>query len=124
MIALAAAGVVAVLVGLPTAIIPNDYFVRMTAVLWWNYPVWLASSALSGVAFAVRPSSFEAVPGGAGITVGGMLTALAVGCPTCNSLVVTALGTSGALAVWAPLQPVVAIVALALLACSLLRRLR
>ena len=124
MVALAAAGISAVLVGLPTAIIPSGHFVRMTAVLWWNYPVWILGSVLSGLAVAARPAYPGTVTGGTGITGGVVLTALAVGCPSCNSLVVATLGASGAVALWAPLQPLVAVMALALLTRSLLRRLR
>lgn len=125
-LASACASGTAVLVGLPTAIISSGYFTRMTAVVWWNYPVWILGSVLAGLAFAAcdQSSSGTVAGGGAGVTVGGVLTALAVGCPSCNSLVVAALGRSGALTIWASLQPVVAIIALALLTRSLLRRLR
>jgi hypothetical protein len=44
------------------------------------------------------------------------MTVLAVGCPLCNKLVLAVLGSSGALAVWAPLQPVLALAALAIAA--------
>lgn len=33
------AGVTAVLIGVPTGIIPTSLYSRMTPVLWWNYPV-------------------------------------------------------------------------------------
>jgi len=123
-VALTTAVGTALLVGVPTAVVHSRYFTRMTAVLWWNYPVWIVSSALAGVALATsyRPRGKQV--GSAGVTGGGVLTALAVGCPSCNSLVVAALGTSGALSIWAPLQPVVAISAMVLLAYAVLRRLR
>ncbi|GGC67284.1 hypothetical protein [Hoyosella rhizosphaerae] len=35
----------------------------------------------------------------------------AVGCPVCNKLILLAIGTSGALSVWAPIQPILAVVA-------------
>jgi hypothetical protein len=126
-LASAVASGTAVLVGLPTAIISSGYFTRMTAVLWWNYPVWILGSVLAGLAFAACDQSSSgtvAGGGGGGVTLGGVLTALAVGCPSCNSLVVAALGRPGALTIWASLQPVVAIIALALLTRSMLRRLR
>lgn len=124
-VAVAATVAIAVLIGVPTAIIGNPYFTRMTAVLWWNYPVWILISVLAGLAFAAcSGSSATSARGGAGVTTGCVLAAAAVGCPSCNSLVVAALGTSGAWSVWAPAQPAVAIIALALLARSLRRRLR
>lgn len=56
--------------------------------------------------------------------MGGFLSFLAVGCPTCNKLVVLALGTTGALDWFAPAQPVLGIVSIALLAWALRARLR
>ena len=52
-----------------------------------------------------------------------ILATFAVGCPICNKLVVAVLGVSGALTYWAPLQPVVGILSLLLLATGLLLRL-
>ena len=53
-----------------------------------------------------------------------MLAAFAVGCPVCNKLVVAALGMSGALTIWAPLQPVIATASIAALGWALRSRLR
>jgi hypothetical protein len=53
---------------------------------------------------------------------GGLLSALAIGCPVCNKLVVMLLGVSGALTVWAPLQPVLGVVSVALLGWALRTR--
>jgi hypothetical protein len=47
-----------------------------------------------------------------------------VGCPVCNKLVVLLLGAGGALSYFAPLQPVLGMVSLALLAYALCTRLR
>lgn len=55
--------------------------------------------------------------------VGALLSLLAIGCPACNKLVVLLLGTSGALSLWAPLQPILAIVSIVLLGWALKARL-
>ena len=55
---------------------------------------------------------------------GTVLATFAVGCPVCNKLVVGVLGASGALAYWAPIQPLIGILSVALLATGLLLRLR
>ena len=125
MTATVAAAVTALLIGAPTDLIRTPFFTRMTPALWWNYPVLIGSAVLSGLAFAtyVRPTAdYKAYSGG--ITGAGLLSAFAVGCPVCNKLVVAALGVSGALNIWAPLQPALALAAMALLTWSLLRRLR
>ncbi|WP_245178539.1 hypothetical protein [Streptomyces montanisoli] len=54
----------------------------------------------------------------------GLLSAFAVGCPICNKLVVLAIGVSGALSYFAPVQPVLAVASVALLVHTLARRLR
>ncbi|MEU1273209.1 hypothetical protein [Streptomyces sp. NPDC005799] len=66
---------------------------------------------------AERPLTARALLGGIGST-------LAVGCPICNKLVVLAIGVSGALSYWAPVQPVLALASVALLGYALVRRLR
>ncbi len=49
---------------------------------------------------------------------------LAIGCPVCNKLALLLLGTSGALSIWAPIQPVLGAVSLALLTATVVWRLR
>ncbi|MFJ9011629.1 hypothetical protein [Streptomyces canus] len=63
-----------------------------------------------------RPRTTRAV-------IGGVASAFAVGCPICNKLVVLAIGVSGALTYWAPVQPVLAVASIALLTYALMRRL-
>jgi hypothetical protein len=55
---------------------------------------------------------------------GGLAAFLAIGCPVCNKIALVALGTSGALTIWAPLQPLIGAASLALLAGALAWRLR
>jgi hypothetical protein len=49
---------------------------------------------------------------------------LAIGCPVCNKLALVLLGTSGALSIWAPIQPILGAVSLALLGATVIWRLR
>ncbi|MGI9643874.1 MAG: hypothetical protein ACR2O6_01030 [Ilumatobacteraceae bacterium] len=126
----------ALAIGLPTDVIPNPVFGRQgTPVEPWAVPVLVLTAVLSGLLFATyfqsggddgdtiapdgaldRPSRF----GG----LGGLLSFFAVGCPICNKVVVIALGTSGALTWFAPVQPYLGVAALALLAWALRVRLR
>ena len=105
----AAAGViVALLVGLPTDVIPNPVFGRPVPVTWWSYPVLVFTAVLGGILAAtyVRDPELPANTGSAGAAdderiartggFGGLLSFFAVGCPVCNKLVVIALGTVGA----------------------------
>ncbi|QYJ14211.1 hypothetical protein Rxycam_00007 [Rubrobacter xylanophilus DSM 9941] len=126
-IAAAAAGLWLVLSGVPTDIIDTPLFVRMTPVVWWDYPFWVAAAALAGLVaatYAPGPGT-----GGSGVSQekkvlgGGLLSVFAVGCPVCNKLVVLALGTSGAFAYFAPVQPLLGFLSIGLLAYALRARL-
>ena len=70
----------------------------------------------------VLPDELD-TPGRAG-GVGGLLSFFAVGCPTCNKLVVVALGSTGALDWFAPAQPLLAGLSIAMLVWALRSRLR
>jgi hypothetical protein len=54
---------------------------------------------------------------------GALLSFFAVGCPVCNKLVLIALGYSGAIQYFAPIQPYLAFTGIALLMYSLRMRL-
>ncbi len=117
--------------GLPTAIIPSPFFTRMTPTDATNLIVWLASAPMMGLVAAtyVRPPGHKTVhvTGSSAtgrVTVGGIAAFLAIGCPVCNKLVVAALGVSGALTIFGPLQPLIGGASLALLGATLVWRLR
>jgi len=116
---------VAVVTGVPTALVPSGFFTRMTPVTWWSWPIWVVTAVLGGLVLASYVRTADPTGAGAGTgATGGLLGALAIGCPVCNKLVVLLLGFSGAMQVWAPLQPVLGLVSLALLGYALHVRLR
>lgn len=122
-----AAVAVGLAIGVPTGIIETPWYTRMTPVLWWNYPVWALSSIMTGALAAtyVRDPAVRVPPTEGGKTfVGSMLSLFAVGCPICNKLVVMALGVTGALTWFAPVQPLLAIGSLGLLGYALWARRR
>jgi len=97
----------ALTVGVPTDVIDTDLFTRMTPVRWWEYPVLVLTVLLTGM-WAAIPQAGDDGRGSAGVMGSTLAAAFAVGCPVCNKLVVGLLGLSGALGVWAPLQPALA----------------
>jgi hypothetical protein len=125
LVAVLVAVISAVIIGVPTGIVRTPFYTRMTPVLWWNYPVWAATALLEGLLCAtyIRAAS-SAAPRTGRLLGGGLLATLAVGCPVCNKLVVLAIGVSGALTYFAPLQPVLALASLGLLCYALRQRLR
>lgn len=113
------------LVGIPTAIIPNPVFERMVPTGPFDYFFWVVTSLLLGLVGAtyfVGTGEGQAVENQ--IAGGGVLSFLAVGCPVCNKIAVLALGMSGALTYFAPIQPIIGVVSVGLLLYSLRLRLR
>ena len=120
------------LLGIPTAMIPNPVFARPIEPPAWTYPSLVLTALLAGLLLATYVRSGP--DGGAGLqdasteeartfTLGGLLAFFAIGCPTCNKLVLIALGTSGALTWFEPVQPVLSLVGIGVLAWALNRRL-
>ncbi len=120
------------LIALPTAIIPNPIFGRAMEVTWWSYPTVVMSAILGGLLIAtyVRESSdsdevvIESTDTSLKLgTLGGFISFSAVGCPVCNKLVLLALGSSGAMSWFAPIQPFLAVISLLFMLWALNARL-
>lgn len=145
-IALALSVVIGVALGIVTVLIPNPVFHRDIPPTVWSYPVWVVTSLLSGMLMATYVKERE--PGEVARSLGseessssadlkdeaterssflGMVGTFgawfAIGCPVCNKLALLALGYSGAITYFAPLQPWLAGVSLALLLLGLIVRL-
>lgn len=113
-------------IGLPTVVVNNDVFGRDVAVTSWSMPVLIATSVLSGLLFAtyIRVDEINSTEREAKLgSLGGFLSYLAIGCPVCNKLALIALGYSGAIKYFAPVQPYLAALGLGLLAYALRQRL-
>lgn len=126
--ALASATGFLIALGIPTVLIPNGLFSREIEPTWWSYPVWVSTALLGGllIAASIGPRPAQACERSTGRRgLGGALLAwFAIGCPVCNKLVLLAVGASGALTWFAPLQPLLAVGGLLLLAAALRVRLR
>jgi hypothetical protein len=131
--------------GLTSAIIPNPVFGRQIPPEPFAIAVWVLSAPLMGLIGATysAPRLAGSATTGASIaaplqpadavaerragrlgTVAGFGAFLAIGCPVCNKVALVLLGTSGALTVWAPLQPIIGAASLVLLAATLAWRFR
>lgn len=138
LVALGVTVAVGLSIGLATVLIPNPVFSRDIPTVWWNYPVWILSSGLMGVLVATyvappTPTQAQTETGrsrpsdarGAGTgTVAGVLAWFAVGCPVCNKLALLALGYTGALTWFAPVQPLLAAASLLLATVAVVWRLK
>lgn len=114
------------LIALPTAVIKNPIFGREIAVTEWSVMVIVVTSVLAGLLTAtyVKNDYSDENPKQMKIgSAGALLSFFAVGCPVCNKLVLIALGYSGAIQYFAPIQPYLALIGIALLMYSLRMRL-
>lgn len=131
-VALGAGVLIALMIGLPTDVIPNPIFGRPVAVTWWSYPTLVVTAVLGGLLAA----TYVGARSGASASldemdaptrrgsIAGLLSFFAVGCPVCNKLVIVALGTTGARQWFEPVQPLLAVASIVLLAWALRARLR
>ena len=134
--------------GVVAAIIPNPVFGRSVPPEPFAIVIWLVSAPLMGFlgatysaapAAATQPlqlvtlgptpaASSVAVDDDSRATllgsVAGVGAFLAIGCPVCNKIALLLLGASGAMSVWAPIQPILGAASLALLAGTVVWRSR
>lgn len=114
------------LVAIPTDLIDTPFFSREIPPTWWAWPSLIVSSVLGGLlvaTYVAAPDQPDPVATRRGGWIGASLTYFAVGCPVCNKLVLLALGSAGAVTWFEPVQPVLQVVAIALLVWALRKRL-
>ncbi|MDD1478614.1 MULTISPECIES: hypothetical protein [unclassified Arthrobacter] len=128
--AAAASALTYLVVAVPTDLIDTPFFSREIPPTWWSFPALGITAVLSGllVATYVARATVEEHQGvGAGGpsrfgAAGAVVSFFAVGCPVCNKLALLALGTSGALQYFAPIQPFLAVSSVIMLGWAFLRR--
>jgi hypothetical protein len=116
----------AFIIALPTAVIHNPIFGRDVEVTPWSVPVVLITSIISGLILATYVKNDVGVYEENSIKIGGVgafFSFLAVGCPVCNKIALVALGYTGALQYFAPVQPYMAALGIGLLMYALRKRL-
>lgn len=113
-------------IGIPTDVIANPFFTRMTPVRMQDVVFLVLTALLTGLLCATyglpRAASCSLQEGRT--LAGGLLSFFAIGCPTCNKIVILLLGTSGALRWFEPVQPILAVASLLLLAVAVWTRWR
>jgi len=116
------------IMGVAGETLPGASVGRVVPVKWWNYVTLVLSPPL----IALIVATF--VPSGqpkrarrwvkAGTGVGGAAGTLAMACPVCNPLAIPLFGAAGVLSFLAPYRGLIALLSVALLALTLLLRLR
>jgi hypothetical protein len=110
--------------GISTTIIPNPIFPREEAVRVVDYVILgimtVLAAALGATFAAPRACPLQKNR----LWSGGILSFLSIGCPVCNVAVVALIGTGGAMAWFAPVQPILGIIAIGLLSWALVTQIR
>lgn len=124
----------ALLLGVPTLLIPNHLFSRTVPTSPQDYAIWIVSALLLGPLLALltlypMPSPKAALGkrsmAGSGRAFGGaLLSFFSVGCPVCNKVVVVLLGLGGAMTIFNPLRPFLGLASIVLLSVTLFLRVR
>ena len=123
LLAAVVAALTLIVIAIPTEIIANPFFRRMTEVRVQDYVFWALTGVLVGLIAGTYATGGSPVAQGR-ILSGGFLSYLAVGCPVCNKVVVALIGTSGALSFFAPAQLFIGLASVALLGVTLQLRVR
>jgi len=123
----------ALLIGIPTVLIPNHLFIRMTPTSLQDFGIWGVSVVFIGPLMALATlypigtttHAQKRLSAGSGRALAGtLLSFFSVGCPICNKLVVLLLGLSGAMTFFNPLRPFLGIASIVLLSVTLFLRVR
>ena len=124
----------ALLLGIPTRLIPTSLFSRMVPTSPQDYVIWVVSALLLGPLLALMtlyPMPSHKVAQGKGSLLGSgrafagtLLSFFSVGCPVCNKVVVLLLGLGGAMTIFNPLRPFLGLASIALLSVTLFLRVR
>jgi len=124
----------ALLLGVPTRLVPNPLFSRIVPTGPQDYVIWIVSALLLGPLLAVMTlypmPSLKTAPekrsiAGTGRAFGGaLLSFFSVGCPVCNKVVVLLLGLGGAMTIFNPLRPFLGLASIVLLGVTLYLRVR
>ncbi len=114
-------------IAIPTDLIPNPVFGRDIPPTAWSWWVLGLSSILAGLVaatYVATPEEARTEREGKLGMAGGIITFFAVGCPVCNKLVLLALGYTGAIQWFEPVQPYLAAGAIGLLGWAFVARVR
>jgi len=120
----------ALLLGIPTVLIPNPFFSRMTPTSTQDYIIWIISVILMGpvitlsALYPVANTAKHSYTGNGRTFASTVLSFFSIGCPICNKLVVFLLGIGGAMTFFNPLRPFLGIASILLLTVTLVLRLR
>ncbi|MBI2670425.1 hypothetical protein HYX18_00380 [Candidatus Woesearchaeota archaeon] len=106
-----------VFLGMISVLVPNPFFKRMTQIYFYDYIFLVLTSLLLGAYIGLwyykKNSSSMCNYAAAGEATGGFFS---FGCAICNKLLIWVLGLSGVVSYFMPIQPILGVISILLLA--------
>ena len=115
---------VLLLVGVPSGVIPNPYFIRPLEARPTDYVFLAVITALAVALGATYGMPTGCSPQDSKALGSGLLLFIGIGCPVCNKVVLALAGASGALTYFEPIQPLFSLAAIAVMGVALALRVR
>ena len=111
------------LFGIISGLVPNPLYVRMVPRTPTDYAFLVLTSVLAA-AYVIQRSTLPECDGDACAYAGAVGGFLAVGCPTCNALLLALFSSSALMTYFDPLRPLFGVLAVGLLGSVIVRRHR
>ena len=115
---------VLLLVGVPSGVIANPFFVRPLDARPTDYVFLAVITALAVALGATYGVPKSCSPQDSKALGSGLLLFIGIGCPVCNKVVIALAGASGALTYFEPVQPLFSLAAIVLMGVALALRVR
>ncbi len=115
---------VLLLVGIPSGVIANPFFVRPLEARPTDYVFLAVITALAVALGATYGVPRSCSPQDSKALGSGLLLFIGIGCPVCNKVVIALAGASGALTYFEPIQPLFSLAAVVLMGVALALRVR
>ena len=115
---------VLLLVGVPSGVIPNPYFIRPLEARPTDYIFLGIITALAVALGATYGMPTRCSLQDSKALGSGLLLFIGIGCPVCNKVVLALAGASGALTYFEPIQPLFSLAAIAVMGVALALRVR
>ncbi len=120
-------GALAILVlGIPTAVIRNHFYFRMTPAFWFDYVFLVVNGALIGLYFAITYTSTqpEACKVEKKSIFASLLALFGIACPICNQILLLIFSTTFLLSFLEPIRPYISLASTMLLVWLVARRFK
>lgn len=114
------------LLGIPTAVIRNHFYFRMTPAFWFDYVFLVVNGALIGLYFAITYTSTqpEACKVEKKSIFASLLALFGIACPICNQILLLIFSTAFLLSFLGPARPFISLTSTLLLIWLVYKKLK